>query len=409
VSRRHVALFIRSLGGGGGAERMVVQLAGACAERGLRVDLVLGRREGHFLHAIPSGVRCVDLRGRSALGVLPAVLRDPHTAAHFAPVLFSARPPWVLGCVPALTRYLRRERPEALFSALNYSNLVALWARRLADVPLRLVISERNTLSMQVAHDRRRRERALPSLVRRFYPWADVVAAVSSGVADDLARVAGLPRADIEVIYNPVVDASLAGQAEAELDCAWFAPSAPPVILGVGKLKPQKDFPTLLHAFARLRAERAARLLILGQGPERRRLLRLARSLGIAADVALPGFVRNPFRYMARASVFVLSSAWEGLPGVLIQAMACGCPVVSVDCPSGPAEILESGAHGPLVPVGDAPALARAIARVLDAPPAAAALRARAADFSAERCAARIVALLLDGERPSGPPQPALG
>ena len=406
---RHVALFIRSLGGGGGAERMMVHLAAAIAERGHRVDLVLGRGAGHFLDAIPRTVRCVDLRGYTPLGVLPAALRDPHTARRLAPALLSASPPWVLGRVPALVRYLRRERPEAMFSALNYSNLAALWARRLAGVPLRLVVSERNTLSMQAQHDRRRRERALPALVRHFYPWADAVAAVSAGVADDLAEVAGIPRERIHVLYNPVVTPELGVQARAPLACAWFAPGAPPVVLGVGKLKPQKDFATLLRAFARLRAGRPARLVILGQGPERRRLLRLAHELGIARDFALPGFVPNPFAYMARAAVFALASAWEGLPGVLIQAMACGCPVVSTDCPSGPAEILEGGKHGPLVPPGDSEALAHALARVLDAPPDAAALRARADAFSSDRVTAAALDLLLgggsDGGARAGPSQ----
>jgi len=157
------------------------------------------------------------------------------------------------------------------------------------------------------------------------------------------------------------------------------------VVLAAGRHEDQKDFPTLLRAFARVRAEREARLIILGEGKRRDSLASLAQALGIAASVAMPGFVENPFAFMARAAVFVLSSAYEGLPGVLIQAMACGCPVVSTACPDGPAEVLLGGAHGPLVPVGDAGAMASAIMQVLDAPPDPGSLRKRADDFSSDR------------------------
>jgi glycosyltransferase involved in cell wall biosynthesis len=169
------------------------------------------------------------------------------------------------------------------------------------------------------------------------------------------------------------------------------------VVLGAGRLHPQKDFPTLLRAFARVRAQRPARLVVLGSGKRAARraaLLALAGRLGVGADVDLPGFAENPYAYMARAAVFALSSAWEGLPTALIEAMACGCPVVSTDCPSGPAEILEGGRYGELVPVGDDAALAAALLRALDAPPARAALRARAAQFSLEAAVERYLPVL---------------
>ncbi|MGE0681501.1 MAG: glycosyltransferase [Candidatus Binatia bacterium] len=174
----------------------------------------------------------------------------------------------------------------------------------------------------------------------------------------------------------------------------WFTPSSPPVILSVGRLAKQKDFPTLLRAFARVRATRRARLMILGEGRKRKHLECLIKTLGIADDVALPGFVLNPFPYMARAAVFVLSSAWEGLPGALVEAMACGCPVVSTNCPSGPAEILDEGTYGPLVPVGDETALARAILTVLGSSITTEKLRARAFQFSIDRVADRYLEIL---------------
>ena len=162
----------------------------------------------------------------------------------------------------------------------------------------------------------------------------------------------------------------------------WFADGAPPVLLGAGKFKPQKDLSTLIRAFAMIRASRPARLIILGEGPQRKTLQALCTELGVLEDVAFPGFVDNPFAYMARSKVFVLSSAWEGFGMVLAEAMACGCPVVSTDCPSGPAEILEDGRYGPLVPVSDPEKMSAAIASTLDDPLPVETLRQRAAVFS---------------------------
>ena len=184
-------------------------------------------------------------------------------------------------------------------------------------------------------------------------------------MGDDLASVAGIPRERIEVIYNPVMRPELQEKAQAPLDHPWFKPGGPPVVLAVGSLSVQKDFPTLIQAFAQVRQARPARLLILGEGTERPALEALIRQLDLEQDVSLAGFVTNPYAYMAQASLFVLSSRWEGLPGVLIEALCCGTPVISTDCPSGPREILRKEEYGQLVPVGDVPALARAIEKTL--------------------------------------------
>jgi glycosyltransferase involved in cell wall biosynthesis len=187
----------------------------------------------------------------------------------------------------------------------------------------------------------------------------------------------------------------------------WFTPGQPPVILGVGRLTPQKDFPTLLRAFALVRRQRPARLVIVGEGrtEAKEALLRLAIELGCPDDVSLPGFTHNPFCFMANASVFVLSSLHEGLPGVLIQALACGVPVVSTDCPSGPREILEGGRHGRLVALGDFAAMADAITEALERPGDGAARMARGRQFSVERAVDRYLGLLsATGLRVSPPP-----
>jgi glycosyltransferase involved in cell wall biosynthesis len=226
------------------------------------------------------------------------------------------------------------------------------------------------------------------------------VIAISDGVAEDVAATAHLPRGKIQTIYNPVVAPDLMTRARAAVQHPWLAPGAWPVVLGVGRLKPAKDFATLIRAFARVRRERGAHLVILGEGEERPALEALARELGVDADVDLPGFVENPQAWMSRASLLALSSRWEGLANVLIEALACGCPVVSTDCPGGPGEVLDRGAFGRLVPVGDHAALADAIRAMLDEPVDRARLRARGASFSIASSARAYLAAMLPDECP---------
>src|SRR5574337_725737 len=379
--RRHLALFMLSLSGGG-AQREMMTLAHAFAVRGYKVDLVVVRSQDPPRQKISPLVRLVAL--------------DPW----WTHLPWVKKGGWALASIPALARYLRRERPAILLSCCHLVNVAAPWARALARVRTKLVIRVGQHLSRGAVNIPRRFELWQG---RQFYPWADAIITNSHGVADDVACVTGLPREHITTIYGPVVTPELHEKMHAPLDHPWLAPGSPPVLLAVGRLVAQKDFPTLLKAFARVRAVRPARLLILGEGKKRTQLELLARQLGVAADVALPGCAPNPFPYMMRASMFVLSSAWEGLPGVLIEAMTCGCPVVSTDCPSGPAEILDGGAYGPLVPVGDDAALAEAILSVLKTPPDPEGLRARAALFSADHAADQYLELLLG---PCGGGQP---
>jgi glycosyltransferase involved in cell wall biosynthesis len=391
-------------------------------ERGFQVDVVVCRREGPLVARVPPGARLIELQPSWPLMArLYALAADPGGLAELLrPVLFSGQPPHRLMFLPDLTRYLRRARPEGLLAATPTPNLMAVWGRRLARVPTRIVVSQRNTLSSTHGGSGKWRKRFLPALLRRVYNQADGIVAVSDGVAEDLAESTGIRRERIETVYNPVVTPELIRKADEPLDHPWFEEGAPPVLLGVGALIPQKDFPTLVRAFARVRARRPCRLMILGQdkSPEdtaarHTELRALADELGVAQDLELPGFVDNPFKYMARASLFVLSSRFEGLPGVLIQALACGCPSVSTDCPHGPAEILDGGRYGALVPVGDDAALADAIAATLDAPPPATMLRARAERFSVQRAVDRYLDLLLRHAPQDAPsavcPQPVPG
>lgn len=331
-----IAIFVPSLEGGG-AERVMVALANGFAVQGLKVDLVLVHAIGPYLAEVSPMVRVVDLGSRR-----------------------------VLFCLPRLVRYLRATRPTAMLSALSHVNVIAILARLIARVPTRLAVSERATYSLQIQHERTLYARILTPLMRWTYPRADVVVAVSQGVADDLERAIGLPTEKIEVAYNPVVTPALLEQADEPLHHPWVAEGEPPVVLGVGRLSGEKDFSTLIKAFAKVHSQQPCRLVILGEGGLRGTLEALVAEKGLSSSVLLPGFVDNPFAWMRRASLFVLSSACEGLPNALIQAMACGTRVVSTDCPSGPMEILEGGRWGRLVPVGDVDAMAAAIADSLD-------------------------------------------
>jgi glycosyltransferase involved in cell wall biosynthesis len=320
---------------GGGAERGALKLAEGFSNRGFQVDLVLASATGPRLGQVSTEVRVVDLRARR-----------------------------VLAALPALVRYLRQERPEALVSVLDHTNIVALWARRIARYPGRVIVVEQNTLSIKAAAATSRRTRVMPRLVRIFYPWADAVVGVSEGVADDLVRL-GVPREHLRVVFNPIVTDELDELARRPVDHPWFRNVAP-IFVAAGRLRPQKDFPTLLRAFARLRSRTPARLIILGEGPERPALERLVSELGLGNDVQLPGATENPYAYMSRSTAFVLSSRWEGLPTVLVEALKCGAPIISTDCPSGAREILDHGRYGTLVPVGDEAKLALAMEAAVD-------------------------------------------
>jgi glycosyltransferase involved in cell wall biosynthesis len=335
MSTSPIAFFLPSVRAGG-AQRVIVNLAQGMTARGIPVDVVLATKDGAFLDQLPATVRLVDLRaGR----------------------LFRSLAP--------LITYLRRERPRVLVSSMSHANLIAIWAGRLAGRRTPVVVTVHTTASQSNTPG----GWVLSRLIRTFYPRASSVVAVSQGAADDIARSSGVPRERVRVIYNPVITPALLQQIGQTPTHPWFAPGQPPVILGVGRLTAAKDFPTLIRAFARVRRHRNVHLMIVGEGEERGRLETLVRELGLDDVVSLPGYQENAGAYMAKSALFVLSSAWEGLPTVLIEALAAGARVVSTDCPSGPREILQQGRLGTLVPVGDVARLAEAMISSLDRPP----------------------------------------
>jgi glycosyltransferase involved in cell wall biosynthesis len=351
--------FLRRQGGHGGVTPWLTNLATGLQRRGIAPDILVSAPQNAALRHdnMPPGVSIINL-GRNRLTT-----------------------------VFSLISYLRRSRPRVLLAAGYRYNSLALTAARFATAPLRVYASVHENVSAGSqelsASKRRQRFRA----IARTYPRANGVIAVSHGVAEDLIDRIGLPPSRIKVIYNPVVPANLAALMQVPAQHPWLQGDGdPPVILGVGRLERQKDFPTLLRAFARINVHRSYRLIILGEGSQRGWLTSLIGELGISDAVSLPGHVSNPYAYMARSVLFVLSSRWEGFGNVLAEALAAGIPAISTDCPSGPREILKDGVYGPLVPVGDVTALAETMTRVLQDPLPASVLRARGQEFAVEAC-----------------------
>jgi glycosyltransferase involved in cell wall biosynthesis len=337
ATSRRVALFVPTLTAGG-AERATLALAGGLRGRGWEVDLLTCSRTGELREEVPAGVRMVSLH---AGGVTRAI--------------------------PSLRAYVRRERPRALVSALAHANLAAIAAvRTLRQSHTRVIVVEHSHLSTSTAGGRLK-DRSLPRFTRLLYPHADAVAAVSAGVASDLAERAALPPASVEVIGNPIDFERVHRGAAEPLTHAWLSNEAIPVVVAVGRLTAAKDYATLLRAMAAIRRELAVRALILGEGPLREPLEEMIAELQLGASVELCGFQANPYAFMARAQVFVLCSRWEGLPTALIEAAALGVPVVASDCPSGPSEIFGE-ARERLVTPGNPDELARAMLDALRHP-----------------------------------------
>ena len=407
-------MLIQSLTGGG-AERTMLRTAGGLARRGHRVDIVLFAPVVAYPREVPRAARLIVLCERAKWaqrvradmpeGVLwrferfpPARLAGPVAGLvrEFSSSATILLRPAALGRALRLALYIERERPDVVFANLTAAEYAAFFAARLVSSPPPIVPVLRSVAEPGTKHTRRR---------RLLFPAAAHLVAVSRGVAENFAAVVGVPENRITVIYNPAALPTAIRRAEAAPDHPWFRDSGPPVVLGVGRLVPQKDFRTLIEAFRRVLAERPCRLLILGEGPMRAELEGQVQALGLDDRVSLPGWAENPYAFMARAGLFVLSSRHEGFPGALVEALACGCPAVSTDCPAGPSEILED--PDLLAPVDDPEALARVILRALARPADKAALRTSAARFSMERAVDgydKLVAGLLarDGGRRRG-------
>ncbi len=340
-SRTKIGIFLPGLYDGG-AERAMLNLASGFIDHGYDLDLILAQAEGPFMSQVPASVRIVELNKK-------------HRSSQRA--LYS---------LPALIHYLRTEKPAGIVSCLNYTNIIAVWAKILAGVHFRLVLSEQNTFSVEITQFPNYSRWIFQKLMEFTYRIADGVTTVSAGVAEDLAQTLKIQRDRITVIFNPIITPELKDKKDQPLEDPWFSTDQPPVILAIGRLTKQKGFDNLIRAFAEVKKQRSAKLMILGEGEDRQALMQLITESGLEKDISLPGFVANPYQYMKNAAMFVLSSRWEGLPTVLVEALYCGAPLIATDCPSGPREILKNGLYGQLIPVDDVPALEKSIISVLD-------------------------------------------
>jgi glycosyltransferase involved in cell wall biosynthesis len=321
-TQQRIACFLPSFSVGG-AELFMIRLANGFAERGYQVDLVLASRRGGSAGQIHARARIVHLEASGSL-------------AAFWP----------------LVSYIRKERPAVMLSSHVHTNIVAIVAARLFLSGTRAYARESTTPSVNDALLVKGKSRFVAQMRRWIYPLATKVIAPSEGVADDVAAYLRVRREKIEVINNGVDCDSIGVRASEAAEHPFFR-TGEPVIVSVGRLCVEKDFSTLISAFALAASEIPARLIILGEGPSRVELEDLIGKLGIAGRVSLPGFVDNPAKYVQRAALFALSSICEGFPNALLEAMAVGTRVIATDCRSGPREMLMDGKWGGLVRIGD--------------------------------------------------------
>lgn len=339
----------------GGLERVIVNLANRLSSLSHDVDIVTAIEEGSLVKDVSNDVRVVNLQsGRVIHSIIPFI------------------------------SYLYQNRPEVVYSGNDSINHLLAICNFLGLIPARLVVSLHIQLSRLSRVDGVWYSNAIPWFAKWTYRCADHVVAVSKDAANDLQSITGNLGDRISVIYNPVVDDTLREKAKEDVVHPWIEDPSTPVILGIGRATPQKNFPLLVRAFEQVLKQTNAKLMILGGGPELSTVREEVGKRGLEDHVELLGYVSNPYAYLARASLYVLSSNFEGLPTTIIEALACGCPVVSTDCPSGPREILEDGRWGTLVPVGDAEALANAMVDTLANPPDSSQLKQRAETFSVD-------------------------
>ena len=326
----------------GGAERVVITLANSFANNGIDVTMIVVSSAGPLACELSDKVRVIDLGKKRAIT-----------------------------SVRSLGKILKEGAYDSVMSTIDNINVTLVVTARLYRLKTNVVVRLANAPSQLGRGKTGVKDiifRLLKPLVFRVTGHADHIVAVSNGVRQDFLSMNPSAQDRVSVIYNPTISSKIFELAQESVNLERFFHDGAPVILAIGRLEPQKDFETLIDAFSLIAKERDVRLCILGEGSCRPRLEKKISSFNLQDKVALPGFDNNPYRYLARSSVFVLSSLYEGLPNVLIQALAFGLPIVSTDCKHGPREILENGALGLLVKPGDCEAMARAINKQINVP-----------------------------------------
>lgn len=359
-----VFIYIPSFAGGG-AERVFIRLANHLAKMGRGVALIVNNENGPLRGLLDPDVELINLRVQRRGGALRS-----------------------------LTAFLRSRRPSVLLSAMTPVNVTAILARALAGVSTKLITSERNEVTGLMKHWSPWRRAAFRALMVLLYPRAHSLTAVTAGVADDLARVARIPRSRITVLHNPAPDERDVAEAKHAASPHPWLEGPHPVLVAIGRLTPQKGYNVLLDAVTLVMAQRPVRLIVLGDGPQRPELETRAARLGIAEAVDFVGFVDNRLDYLARASVFVLSSDTEGFPNSLLEAVSCDIRVVSTDCAGGGARTILGEDSGVIVPVGDAVGLAKAILAELDRPAPSGTIARLASPFSMDHTARVVLDLI---------------
>lgn len=351
-----IAIYVSSLKGGG-AERVMLYLAQGMIDQNHSVDILLARYEGDYIKQAPKSANIIPLKKSIRLhGFLIALWRSSFRSK----LLSQFKLPRFLSLLPAVNNYINQYNPDILISALHNCNLSAVVAKSCTNTNLSLIVTEHISLSSFIQSVPERKTKLLP-FIKLLYPHASGIITVSEGVKTDLSAIADIPLDKITTIYNPVVTSVMLEKMGEKASHPWLNNPEYFTLLAAGRLTKQKDYVTLITAVERLKNRIPLKLIILGEGSERKSLSTLIKNKDLTDTIELYGFCDNPFAFMAQADLFVLSSALEGLSMVLLEALACGCKIVSTDCPHGPSEVLQQGKYGTLVPIKNPKKLALAI------------------------------------------------
>ncbi len=358
---QHIAFILNSLAGGG-TEKVILTLAEEFISRGIKVDLLVCKHDGALIKNTPQGTNVIELKKHNRLTLFKYIFKLPPVDwLSLVAILFSRKIPKPFSRIPSLQKYLALSKPEAILSSQNTVNIVSLWTKSLSTTNTNFIIRQSNFLSKSMPAGKNYIERKiLLPLAKRWYKRADKIITVSHEIQDDLIKNFLINKNKITTIYNPLHLIKITKLASKKPDDPWFTDSIP-IVLAVGRLNKVKNYPLLFKAIKKVNEHQHVRLIVLGDGSERESLEHLANKLNIKSFMKMPGYMSNPYQYMKHSDVFALSSNHEGLPNVLQEAMACGCKIISTDCPSGPKEILSNGSYGKLIPVNDVDAMASAI------------------------------------------------